>query len=419
MEKIINHNIISYLIKNNLIDPAQFGFLPKSSTVLQLISNLEEWYGAILQQKMVDTIYIDFSKAFDRVPFPKLITKLKHYGVQGKILKWIEIMLTTRNYRVKINENLSAEFPIKSGVPQGSPLGPTFFLIYINDLPKYISPAVKIRLYADDLKLMITHNNCDKVIDLQNALNQVVRWSKSNHLPINISKTYVFRQGKGNMKYNYTIDYDELPTQTEVKDLGVLIDEKLGFELHILNIVKNAYFKTIQLLRIMRTKKLHLWSKAFKSYVRPILEYASQIWNPYKKTLINKIEKVQRFFTRKVLFKCKKPYMPYEERLTMFQLESLEHRRKVADLTLLFKIVKNQTSIAPTALATFSTRPSRKHQLQIIIKHRNNKTKNSFINRTSNEWNALNNDIENIQSSDTFKRYYNLYLSEISNRNLM
>ena len=159
--------------------------------------------------------------------------------------------------------------------------------------------------------------------------------------------------------------------------------------------------------------------KAFKSYVRPILEYASQIWNPYKKTLINKIEKVQRFFTRKVLFKCKKPYMPYEERLNMFQLESLEHRRKVADLTLLFKIVKNQTSIAPTALATFSTRPSRKHQLQIIIKHRNNKTKNSFINRTSNEWNALNNDIENIQSSETFKRYYNVYLSEISNRNLM
>ena len=209
--------------------------------------------------------------------------------------------------------------------------------------------------------------------------------------------------GKSNIDI-HTINNEEIKHIDEIRDLGILINKKLDFSNHICKIIRNAYFKSIQLLKIIKSNKPMVWTQAYKIYVRSQLEYSTEVWNPSKKKLIEKIERVQKFFTRIALKKCNIPYTDYDERLKIFQLEKLEKRRLINDLVTLFKIIKGYTNLNPSYLFSFSNRVSRKHQLQIIVKHRNNLTKNSFIVRTTNNWNNLNESIVNSGSVRSFKQ---------------
>uniref|UniRef100_A0A914NTQ6 Reverse transcriptase domain-containing protein n=1 Tax=Meloidogyne incognita TaxID=6306 RepID=A0A914NTQ6_MELIC len=138
-----------------------------------------EFYDAIQNNCNVDVIYIDFKKAFDSVPINLLLYKLKRAGITGKLLTFLENFLTNRSFRVKIDDVLSENKPINSGVPQGSVLGPLLFLIFINDLPNYISENVGIKMYADDVKLYKVHKN-DRSTDLTNALIKLEKWGQLN-----------------------------------------------------------------------------------------------------------------------------------------------------------------------------------------------------------------------------------------------
>ena len=174
----------------------------------------------------------------------------------------------------------------------------------------------------------------------------------------------------------------------------------------------------MQLLRTFQTKSIKIWSNLYKTYVLPIVEYASEVWNPLDKANITKLEKVQRFFTRKAFIKCGKKYEPYENRLKFFNLQSLEIRRKMKDLILVFKICKGYTHFNPKDISTFSERPSRKHSLQIKIKHKNNDSKKFLINRTSNLWNNLPQNLIINNSVKLFKLQLEKYLLEEASRTL-
>ena len=105
------------------------------------------------KKKQVDLIFLDFCKAFDKVPHRRLLNKLKHYGITGNLVKWIEQWLTERNQQVTLENHVSSKLPVKSGVPQGTILGPLMFLMYINDIDENISSTV--RLFADDCVMYI------------------------------------------------------------------------------------------------------------------------------------------------------------------------------------------------------------------------------------------------------------------------
>ena len=177
-ERIIFNSIFEYLEENNLLCPNQSGFRPSDSCEYQLLSILHEIYKSFdcNPPKDVRGIFLDLSKAFDRVWHDGLIYKINRIGITGNSLNLIESFLSNRFQRVVLNGQSSSWTPVYAGVPQGSILGPLFFLIYINDLSKDISSTVK--LFADDTSIFSVVDDVNvSVMQLNNDLLKISKWA--------------------------------------------------------------------------------------------------------------------------------------------------------------------------------------------------------------------------------------------------
>ena len=151
LESIIKEAISTHLESNSLIKSSQHGFSSGKSCLTNLLIYLEQVTSEIDKGIPVDTLYLDFAKAFDKVPHHRLIEKIAAHGIDGKISKWIQSWLADRKQRVIVNNVTSDWIPVISGVPQGSVLGPCLFVIYINDIDDAVSS--KILKFADDTKI--------------------------------------------------------------------------------------------------------------------------------------------------------------------------------------------------------------------------------------------------------------------------
>lgn len=235
MEIIVRTSVIEHLVKNNLISDAQFGFRNGRSCILQLIDVMEEWSNYVECDENWDTIYLDFAKAFDSVPHQRLLHKVSAYGIRGKLLSWIKDFLTDRRQYVSVKGESSSWQNVISGVPQGSVLGPILFIIYINDLPEIVSSTVKF--FADDTKLYNKDSNSDI---LQQDLDALFVWSKLWQLCFNVEKRKTIHFGRNNQNYQYTMQFDDIDSVDEEKDLGVIFQQDLKFSSHIATKVNKA-----------------------------------------------------------------------------------------------------------------------------------------------------------------------------------
>ncbi|EFA11997.1 putative RNA-directed DNA polymerase from transposon X-element-like Protein [Tribolium castaneum] len=235
LESLIFDKLIDFLVTTNRIPEEQHRFVPGRSIVSNLLCCLEDWTNIIDANKAADIIYLDFSKAFDRVPRRRLLYKLKHNGINGSLLNWIESFLSNRTFKVCVNNSLSTSRQVMSGVPQGSVLGPLLFVLYTADIGYNLASTVM--MYADDLKLYGCSNNNSVLSDV---LSKIYEWSKIWLIPLNLSKCTVLHLGKNNPKFSYRINNVFLSNSDSCIDLGVTISSTLSWTEHINRIVKRA-----------------------------------------------------------------------------------------------------------------------------------------------------------------------------------
>ena len=179
---------LSHLVEHDLLSKKQFGFVSGRSTVTQLLNYLDTCAEVIANGGIVDSIYFDFSKAFDTVPHKRLSMKMKAYGIKGKHLKWIEEFLTGRQQVVRVNGEISQSKPVISGIPQGSVLGPLLLILYINDLPDTVQS--NILLFADDTKIFNKVSSFEDATKHQNDINVLNEWSDKWLLRFNTDKCH-------------------------------------------------------------------------------------------------------------------------------------------------------------------------------------------------------------------------------------
>jgi hypothetical protein len=235
MEKLIRTEIMKHLDTNEILSDNQYGVRPKRSTTLQLLRILDQWTEMIDNGDCFDVMYMDFSKAFDTVPHQRLIRKLAAYGINGKLLKWIEDFLSNRRQRVSVNGSLSHWLEVLSGIPQGSVLGPILFILYVNDLPGVVESIAM--MFADDTKVYRPVNNQEDHTRLQSDLDNLLVWADKWQLQFNASKCKVMHYGKRNKDFAYTMNPDDpadkMEITTEEKDLGVTFSRDLKFSIHV------------------------------------------------------------------------------------------------------------------------------------------------------------------------------------------
>ena len=341
MESIIRDSIMEHMSKNNLLNSQQYGFVSGRSTVLQLIKVMDRWTEILDKGGCIDVVYCDFLKAFDKVPHKRLVQKLNYYGIAPVLVNWIKEFLSDRKQKVMVNGECSTWYEVTSGIPQGSVLGPTLFVMYINSLPDVISQSSSY-LFADDTKLangIFENSDCEA---LQSDLNNMVEWTEKSLLKFHPDKCVHMTIGKSKLdERTYTLGHNGpvIRKVKEEKDIGIIFDAELKFSSHISEKVNKAN----SIMGLVRRTFTHLdkgnFALLFKSLVRPHLEFANQVWSPYLQKHIQEIENVQRRATKLI------PGMKdltYEERLETLNLPTLKYRRFRGDMIEMYKLLNSK-----------------------------------------------------------------------------
>ena len=421
LEKIIKEDLLQYLESNKLIFETQHGFRNKKSCLTNLLEFTKFVSDKMDEGKPVDVIYLDFQKAFDKVPHARLINKLKALGIGGNVLNWIREWLKDRVQRVVINGEESDWVHVSSGVPQGSVLGPILFIIYINDIDENILSL--ILKFADDTKLVREVSTLEERNKMIEDLSNIFKWSENWQMHFNIEKCKVMHLGNKNNCNEYHMGGKLLEEVEEEKDLGVIMSNKFKVDKQCVKVAKKANQVLGMIYRTFTCKNKQIILKLYKSLVRPHLDFCCQVWRPYLLKDVALIERVQRRATRMVQgFK----ELEYEVRLKNLGLTTLETRRIRADMIEVYKIINKLEGLdekmfferrgraSDPVTSTASSVNLRRNSCSIFKKRfRLDTGKFSFGNRVINEWNKLPDSVVLEKNFNAFKGKLDIYLKQV------
>ena len=415
MESVIRDSIVDHLASNDLILPSQHGFVRKRSCLTNLLEYFEKITALVDQGECVDILYLDFAKAFDKVSHKKLSILLDAHGICGKIKKWIDSWLSERKQRVVLNGNNSEWRPVTSGVPQGSVLGPTLFIIFINTLDTYLGDyPVLVSKFADDSKVgMVVNDESDAVI-LQKVIDSLCSWSEDYSMEFNANKCKVMHIGRKNIKSTYTMNgYAPAGTvlkQTEEeKDVGVLISSSLKPAAQCRAAASKAHQLVGQAARAFSYRDKNNWIRIYKTYIRPHLEYAVQVWSPWHQKDIDILEDIQK---RVVRMTSGLTSTSYQEQLKELKMMTLLERRKRGDMIQVWKILHKHDNVEEATWFTRKRSDGARTRLtdspfNLDLKNSNLEIRQNFFSvRTVKMWNNLPNQVKEAKTLLAFKSLY-------------
>ncbi|EYC02201.1 hypothetical protein Y032_0101g3363 [Ancylostoma ceylanicum] len=326
-----------------------------------MLSTLEDWTKTLDHGGNIDVVYFDFAKAFDKVPFNELISKLANIGFHPRIVNWIKNFITGRSFQVKINESFSQSYPVTSGVPQGGVLSPILFIIYTSQIPALVSQyGVSCKMFADDIKIYKNISRNDDHAAFQAAIRAIWDWSIEWKLPLLCAKTKLFHLGRSEGKHVCYLGEGRLCSTDTIQDLGFTLNTNLSFDEHCHIIARKADHTVHNILRSLSTKSATHLLLAYKSYVRPILEYGATVFSPKSKRSVLRLEAVQNSFTRTLWIRLHgydyANIPPASIRNRIFQTPFLNIRRSKYDLVMAYKIICGK--VKPPINKSYTVSPS-------------------------------------------------------------
>ena len=363
--KIMEHIIQEELLNKtqNLINSAQHGFLLGRSCDTNLITLTDDIASSLHNDTGIDIIYFDFAKAFDTVNHDLLLYKLKNcYKIDTRLLKFIKSYLQNRCQRTSLENVFSNYLPVKSGVPQGSVLGPLLFVLFINDISNSVSPGTNICLFADDTKIWRRMNSEEDCAILQNDIDNLYNWCIYNQMRFNPSKCKVVsinsKSSHCNLehlsllplsRFNYTLGDNILDYEANERDLGVIINYSFTWDEHHNKVIN----KSSQMLGLTKRTCHFLISSQRKrtlylAMVRSQFQHCSVIWRPVTSSQIHKFEAIQKNAAKWILNEEFLNYFDYEtyiNKCRKINLLPISKMFDLNDLILFHKIVFEYTPI--------------------------------------------------------------------------
>ena len=424
-ERVVRVHIVKHLEKNQIICPNQHGFQKFKSCLTQLLPHLDHIFQNLLNNMDTEVIYLDYAKAFDKVDHQLLLQKLYDYGIRGKLLMWLHSYLTNRWQTVVVNGQHSYKAKVKSGVPQGTVLGPVLFIIYLNDLQSCIKHSITSS-FADDTRLKKSINTIDDCQLLQEDLASAIKWSEEANMALHQSKFELLAHNTDNSKLlqelpftkdiskYITSDGSSIYPKDAVKDLGLIITPDLSWSTHIAKITEDSRKMASWILSVFYERTAEVLLPLYKSIVRSRAEYLCPAWNPSKVEDIMKLESVQRTFTSRIR---EVRHLPYWERLKELNIMSLQRRRERYIIIHVFKIY-NQ--LAPNDLQMsfyYNERRGVCCNIPPIVKSSKQKYQSqydaSFRVTGAKLWNLLPKAIKNKPTLESFKAALTKYITSL------
>ena len=347
LERLVYDQLVQFCLDNEILPKEQFGFLQGRSAEWQLLSILEDWHSALDNRCHVHAVFLDASKAFDRVDHSVLLSMLHRIGIHGAALKWFHSYLSGRYIRTRVAGSLSPPLPVTSGVPQGSVLGPLLFLIYFKDIPEVTQAATV--LFADDTLLYRTdcHGSSQNVCcRLQSDLLQLSTWAASTSVNVNAAKSAELCLGP-RPGSEIQLDGQALPRVREKRHLGIMLTSDLRWSAHIDYLLKKVASSVALCKMLAYRHRLPpaVVKRLYICLVRSKLEYCSAVWCGASQRLLRRLERVQVQLARAI-----SRIQPPTAALSACGLPTLAWRRREHCLVLLWKLTHAQ---GPPQLETF------------------------------------------------------------------
>jgi len=306
-EKVISNRLLQHINNNQILTSAQFGFRHKLSTEMASYTLTQEILTALNNKIKVGGIFCDLHKAFDCVNHNILLSKMEFYGIAGKANTLIKSYLQNRYQRVQIKKDTinycSGWELITDGVPQGSILGPLFFLLYINDLPNAISDLSTPILFADDTSLIISNpDSLQFEKDVNTVIQTIHKWFHNNLLFLNFEKTQFLQFLTKNTKVaklHLTYNNIKISNTEHSKFLGLTINNRLSWKSHIDLMIPKLNTATYVIRSLKQILNLETLKKAYFSFAHSILSYGIIFWGISNYS--NNIFKIQKRIIRIIM----------------------------------------------------------------------------------------------------------------------
>ena len=383
------------------IHPSQHGFLPNKSCTTQLIPFVDDLALGLNNNKNIDIVYFDFAKAFDSVNHDIILEKLKvNFNVDGIMLKFLVEYLKGRKQRVVIEQAMSTEATVLSGVPQGSILGPLLFVLFINDMHSVVSPGTNIALYADDTKIWRTITTEEDSVTLNNDIAALERWASTNCMKFHPKKCKVVSiEHKDRIFSNlpfynfpYCLSGILLDHCDSENDLGLHIHEKLSWSFQYKELLAKATQKFNLLRRTCHFVKNQRHKRTlYLTLVRSIFEHGSCSWAPSSISVINQFESIQKRAIKWVLNEQFYGYSDayYLQKLVDLDILPMAQKFTFNDMVLFFKIMNG---LIPITLPSY------------VISRSNTRSSSNNGNTLGIDSNLVHNPIKNIFGKSFFPR---------------